>query len=97
MHHPRGRAQRLARQRDAREILVFPCCGQPAGEVERSAHLVGELQRFAIERLDDRRAEVSGLRHDRNATATPTGEPCASSKLRFSATVANASRLETCG
>ena len=63
VHHPRGGAQRLARQRDPGEVLVLARRGQPAGQVERGARLVGEHQRFAVERLDDRRAEVGGFGH----------------------------------
>jgi len=56
MHHPRGGAQGFAGKRDPREILVLAGRGQPAGKVERRARLIRELQRFAIQRLDDRRA-----------------------------------------
>ena len=51
------------RQRDAGEVLVLPGEVEPARQVERRTHLVGEQQRLAVERLDDRRTEIGGFGH----------------------------------
>ena len=66
VHDAGGRAQRLAGERDPREVLILARRGQAAREVERGTHLVGELERFAIETLDDSRAEIGGLGHKRD-------------------------------
>jgi len=57
VHHPRRRAQRLARQRNAGKIVLGGGVVEPAGQGERAAHFVGQHQRLAIEALDDARID----------------------------------------
>jgi hypothetical protein len=82
LHHPRRRAQPFDRKRETQEIVVRGW-GVAARQIERDAHVVGEEQRLAVKRFDDRLADVRArphrhapLSHSRaGGQQKPTGYP----------------------